>query len=66
MPIIRIDLLKGRSVEQKQQMAKEITKTVSKIAKTKEENIKIIFSDMEFENYASGGKLAKESNNEQK
>lgn len=66
MPVVRIDLLKGRTIEQKREMAKEITDSISRIAKTDAANVKIIFSDMEFDNYASGGKLTKDIIDEQK
>lgn len=66
MPIIRIDLLKGRSIEQKRAMAQEITQSVARIAKTDKKNIKIVFSDMEFEDYSDGGVLKKDEINEQK
>lgn len=69
MPIITVELLKGRTVEQKREMAKEITKSVSQIAKTPVENIKIIFRDMETFDYAQNGKLTSDilkEKNEQK
>lgn len=66
MPIVKIELLKGRTVEQKRTMAKEITETISNVAKTPKENIKIIFHDMELVDYSSGGKLQKDIIDEQK
>lgn len=66
MPIVKIDLLKGRTIEQKRKMAKEITKIISTVGNTDENNVKIIFNDMEFENYSDGGKLMKDKLDEQK
>lgn len=66
MPIVKIDLIKGRSEEQKRQMAKEITETISSVGKTPKENVKIIFNDMEPLNYSQGGKLTKDIINEKK
>lgn len=69
MPIINIELLKGRTVEQKREIAKEITESVSRIAKTPKENVKIIFRDMETYDFAQAGELTSdilEAKNEQK
>ena len=66
MPIVQIELLKGRDKEQKREMSKEITETISRIAKTPKENVKIIFRDMEPVDFAQGGKLTEDILNEQK
>ena len=48
MPIIQVEMLKGRTIEQKREMAKEVTEAVSRTA---------IIREMEFENFSEGGVL---------
>ena len=57
MPIVTIDLLEGRSLEQKREMAKRITDIISEIAEVKPELVWIKFNEMKKENFATGGKL---------
>jgi 4-oxalocrotonate tautomerase len=57
MPIITVELIEGRSVEQKREMAKRITDAVSEIARVSPEIVEVIFQDMKKENYATGGIL---------
>lgn len=57
MPFIQIYLMEGRTIEQKREMSKIITKEVARIAKTSEERVKIYFIDIKPENAASGGIL---------
>lgn len=66
MPIVQIELIEGRSEDQKREMAKQITETISQVAKTPKENVKIIFREMTTTNYAQGGKLTKDIINEKK
>jgi len=58
MPIVEIKLWKGRSYEQKAEMARKITDVISIVGKTAPENVKIIFNDVEKSNWAEGGELA--------
>lgn len=58
MPIVTIELIEGRTVEQKREMAKKITETIKEVTKVKEDSVEIIFHDIKKENYAKGGKLA--------
>jgi 4-oxalocrotonate tautomerase len=58
MPIVTIELIEGRTVEQKRKMAKKITDVIKEDAKVKEESVVIIFHDMKKENFAQAGKLA--------
>ncbi|MGE5559625.1 MAG: 4-oxalocrotonate tautomerase [Chloroflexota bacterium] len=57
MPIIQIEVLKGRSVEQKRELARRVTEVVTETMKCPADAVKIIIRDMEFENYASAGVL---------
>lgn len=58
MPVIEIKLWKGRTKEQKAEMAKRITEVVCEVGKTTPENVQIIFSDYEKSDWAIAGKLS--------
>jgi 4-oxalocrotonate tautomerase len=58
MPIVTIELIEGRSVDQKREMAKKITETIVEITKVPQNAVEIIFHDMKKENYSKAGLLA--------
>lgn len=57
MPFIRIDMFPGRTLEQKREMAKVLTREISRIAKCKPETINFIFTDVSRENWGRNGFL---------
>lgn len=57
MPIVQIDLLAGRTVEQKRELARRVTEVITETAKCQADAVKIIIRDMPQENYASAGVL---------
>lgn len=57
MPIIQVEMLKGRSLEQKRQMVKEITEVVTRTASCPKEAVRIIIREMDFENFGEAGVL---------
>lgn len=57
MPIIRVEMFKGRSREQKREIAKELTDTFIRVAGGKPEGVTIIFSDIDKEDWAVAGGL---------
>lgn len=57
MPIIQVEMLKGRTVEQKRALAEKVTQAVVETANCPREAVKIIIREMEFENYSQGGVL---------
>ncbi len=59
MPIVQIDLIKGRSIEQKKEMVKKVTEAIAESVDCPKEAVSIIIRDMEYENYGSGGELVK-------
>lgn len=61
MPIIQIELLEGRTTEQKKEIASQITKTLVEVAKCQANDVRIIMRDMKTDNYAVGGKLKSHS-----
>ena len=57
MPIVTIELIEGRTVDQKREIAKEITQVIKEVTQVPDDAIEVIFHDMKKENYAKGGKL---------
>lgn len=57
MPIVQVELLAGRTVEQKRAMAKEVTNAICKSLGTQPEAVTIIIRDMPHENFAKAGVL---------
>ena len=58
MPMIKVELLKGRSIEQKREFAEVVTREASRILKCGPEAVEIVFEDIEKQDWAMGGKLA--------
>ncbi|HEP6063650.1 TPA: 4-oxalocrotonate tautomerase [Streptococcus pyogenes] len=61
MPFVTIDLFKGRSQEQKNQLAREVTEVVSRIAKAPKENIHVFINDMPEGTYYPQGEMKQKS-----
>jgi len=57
MPVIKIELAKGRTIAQKREMVKLITDAVVKTVGVKSENVWIIINEFEPDNFSSGGNL---------
>jgi 4-oxalocrotonate tautomerase len=57
MPIIRIDMIEGRTQEQKRRIVKAITETMMNVAGTNPEDVHIIIVDHPRENLAAAGQL---------
>ncbi len=57
MPIVSIDWLEGRDVEQRRTLAQEITRAIVDVAKCSPEAVTIIFNEHPREGMAKGGKL---------
>ncbi len=57
MPILQIELIKGRSVEQKRAMIEKVTEAVCETVNCPKDAVSIIIREMEKENYAHGGVL---------
>ncbi|HEP3519022.1 TPA: 4-oxalocrotonate tautomerase [Streptococcus pyogenes] len=61
MPFVTIDLFEGRSQEQKNQLAREVTEIVSRIAKAPKENIHVFINDMPEGTYYPQGEMKQKS-----
>lgn len=57
MPIVTIELIEGRSVEQKRELAKRITDAITDVTKIVPEAVEVIFHDLKKENYSKAGVL---------
>ena len=57
MPIIQVNLMEGRSVDQKRKLVSEITDAVVKSLDAKPEDVRIILREMAKHDYAIGGLL---------
>lgn len=55
MPIIHVELVEGRTFEQKKALGEAITKATMEIAKVPAEAVKVIFVDMKTDAYMEGG-----------
>lgn len=59
MPLVSIDWLEGRTVEQKKQLVKEITEAFVRIG-TPAEAVEIVMREQPKHNFSTGGKLLSE------
>ena len=57
MPVVSIQLISGRTKEQKAKLAQAITDSIVDIANIKPEGVQVIFSDVEREDWANAGAL---------
>jgi 4-oxalocrotonate tautomerase len=57
MPIVKIEMFKGRSIEQKRELVDVFTKEMERICKVDAASIYIIIEDIKKENWGAGGKL---------
>ena len=57
MPTIRVDLMEGRTPEQKAELAAEITRACVKVLGGSADSVDILFYDIARHNWATGGML---------
>lgn len=57
MPIIRVEMLKGRTTEQKRKMAQELTDAFINTAGGNASAVQVVITDIEKEDWAAGGEL---------
>ena len=57
MPIIKVEILEGRSREQKRELAQVLTKETARIIKVSESSIFVVIDEVTKENWAVGGEL---------
>jgi 4-oxalocrotonate tautomerase len=57
MPIIQVNLIEGRTTDQKRRLVTEMTQAVVNSLGVKTEDVRIILQDMAKDDYAVGGVL---------
>ncbi|MDQ6666917.1 MAG: tautomerase family protein [Thermoproteota archaeon] len=57
MPVIQITISQGRSVEQKRELVKVLTKETARIMKTQEEKVRILIYEVSKANWGNAGIL---------
>ena len=57
MPIIKVEILEGRSREQKRELAQVLTTETARITKVSESSIFVVIDEVKKENWAIGGEL---------
>ena len=60
MPLLHVELVEGRTNEQKKQLGEAITKATVDIVKVPAEAVKVIFVDMKKDEFMEGGILRSE------
>ncbi len=58
MPIIRVEMYKGRTREQKRALVRELTDAFLRTCGGKPDSLQIVISDVDQEDWGSGGTLA--------
>lgn len=61
MPFVKIELFEGRTQEQKNQIAREVTEVIARVAKAPKEAIHVMITDMPEGTYYPQGELKKKS-----
>ena len=57
MPIIRLELVPGRTPEQKSNFAREVTRVAVETLNCKPESLDVVITEIPKTNWAKGGKL---------
>jgi 4-oxalocrotonate tautomerase len=61
MPIIRIEMVAGRTVAQKRELVEVLTRETARIAGSSPSSIFVVIEDVAKENWGAGGKLLSDS-----
>jgi 4-oxalocrotonate tautomerase len=57
MPTYHIEMMEGRTLEQKKKLVEQITRVTAEVLLVKPESVDIIITDVKRENWATGGIL---------
>jgi 4-oxalocrotonate tautomerase family enzyme len=60
MPIVRVEMWAGRSLEQKRRLAAELTEVLARVAECDPATVRVLLDDYALESWAVGGVLASE------
>ena len=61
MPLIRVEMFPGRTLDQKREFALAVTREASQILKCEPGAVDVIFSEIQKDEWATGGKLWSEA-----
>lgn len=62
MPIIRVEMLEGRSVAQKKELVEVLSRETARIAGCSLESITVVIDDVKRDNWGMGGRLLSQQN----
>jgi len=57
MPIIRVEMFAGRSLEQKRELVAALTEATARIAGCSPDSVYVVIDDVKKENWGAGGQL---------
>jgi 4-oxalocrotonate tautomerase len=57
MPIIRVEIWEGRSLEQRRELVTELSESVARIAGCSVDSVYVIIDNVAKENWGAGGQL---------
>ncbi|MDH2898071.1 MULTISPECIES: 4-oxalocrotonate tautomerase [Rahnella] len=57
MPMIRLEMLPGRTAEQKRDFAREVTRVAVETLKCKPESVDVVITEIPKSHWAKGGEL---------
>ena len=57
MPIIRVEMWEGRTLDQKRELVEVLTRETARIVGTEPDSIYIVIEDVKKENWGAGGRL---------
>lgn len=60
MPVVRIDMFKGRTLAQKKALVEKVTDAIVEAVDVPKESVTVILRDIDRENFAQGGTLFSE------
>ncbi|MBI2174872.1 MAG: tautomerase family protein [Candidatus Omnitrophica bacterium] len=60
MPVVRVEWLEGRSLQQKMALSRALTQAFVDIASVSKDQVWIVFKDVKRSDWAMGGKLVSE------
>ena len=57
MPTLRVELMEGRTVEQKRELTAQLTQACVQVLKCQPQSVDILFFDIKRHDWATGGEL---------
>lgn len=57
MPVVRVEIYDGRSLDQKRELVAGITEVVARVCAVSAEGVHVIIDEVKRENWSIGGKL---------